>query len=393
MRARGAASLLLPLLALAGGAGATCPDAPDWPLWRAYVDRFVSADGRVIDHRAGAMTTSEGQSYALFFALVADDRPLFDRLLRWTGDNLSAGRLADTLPAYAWGRRADGSWGVLDANSAADADLWIAYALVEAGRLWHDAALARTGRALVAEVVAREVARLPGLGPMLLPAPRGFVHGRRWRLNPSYLPPQLLAGLQAEGVPGPWGALRANLERMVAARARHGFVDDWVGYEPRAGFVTDWIKGPIGSYDAIRVYLWQALADPGDATARRLGRRLDGPYAFWRAQGRVPERVDTRRPDPAARSGPVGFSAVLLPRLARAGDTAALARLAAQLEAARDGRLYGTPPAYYDQNLILFAQGFVEGRYRFARDGRLVPAWSERCHASRARPHSARLPP
>ena len=380
---------LLLLLLLHGRAAAECPP-PAWPLWQAYVERFVSDDGRVIDPRAGAMTTSEGQSYALFFALVEDDRPLFDRLLRWTRDNLSAGRLGDALPAYAWGRRDDGRWGVLDDNSAADADLWLGYVLVEAGRLWGDDALGRAGRALLGHVVDREVARLPGLGPMLLPAPRGFVHGRRWRLNPSYLPPSLLAGLQADGVPGPWRALGANLGRLVAARARHGFVDDWVGYEPRAGFVTDPVKGPIGSYDAIRVYLWQALADPGDARAARLGRLLDGPYAFWRAHGRVPERIDTRRPDPAAPAGPVGFLAVLLPHLARSGDTAALAQLRGQLERARDGRLYGTPPTYYDQNLVLFAQGFVEGRYRFARDGRLLPAWAARCRAPA--PSSARPP-
>ena len=212
---------------------------------------------------------------------------------------------------------------------------------------------------------------------MLLPAPRGFVHGRLWRLNPSYLPPQLLRGLQADGVPGPWDELRANLRRMIAARARHGFVDDWVGYEPRAGFIADGVTGSVGSYDAIRVYLWHALADAGEA-----GRLLDGPYQYWRAHGRVPERIDTQRPAADARPGPVGFLAVLLPRLAQGGDTSARTRLEQQIEAARDGRLYGKPPTYYDQNLLLFAQGAVEGRYRFGGDGRVVPTWSQTCRDS-----------
>ena len=366
---------LLVLSWLGGSAGADCSRGSDWPLWQAYVEHFVSPDGRVIDRTGGDVTTSEGQSYALFFSLVANDRPLFRRLYAWTRDSLAAGRLDDRLPAYRWGRRDDGSWGILDRNSAADSDLWIGYTLVEAGRLWRDDALTRDGHALLGRVVEREVADLPGLGAMLLPAPRGFVHGRLWRLNPSYLPPQLLSGLQADGVPGPWDEIGANLRRMVAARARHGFVDVWVGYEPRAGFIADAVTGSIGSYDAIRVYLWHALADGDGATARL----LDGPYQYWRAHGRVPERIDTQRPSPDARPGPVGFLAVLLPRVAQSGDAPARVRLEQQIEAAHDGRLYGRPPTYYDQNLLLFAQGAVEGRYRFGRDGRVVPAWAQRC--------------
>src|SRR5690348_17196024 len=40
---------------------------PDWPLWHSYATHFLDADGRILDHDAGDRTTSEGQSYALFF--------------------------------------------------------------------------------------------------------------------------------------------------------------------------------------------------------------------------------------------------------------------------------------------------------------------------------------
>jgi endo-1,4-beta-D-glucanase Y len=356
-----------------------CAAPSSWPLWKAYSAHFISEDGRVVDHTSGSITTSEGQSYALFFALVENDRPLFRRLLKWTADNLAEGHLEARLPAYKWGRRDDGVWTVLDDNSASDADLWIGFVLLEAGRLWDAADLTRTGRALLRQIVAREMVSLPRLGTMLLPAPHGFVHGRLWRLNPSYLPPQLIRGLVTHGVPGPWGALRANMLRMITARARHGFIDDWVAYRPSSGFAADPIKGAIGSYDAIRVYLWQGLLDPADQDRARLGRLLAGPYDFWRQRGQVPERIDTRRPGADAPPGPVGFLAVLLPRLAATGNHAELARLNEQIETARAGTLYGSPPTYYDQNLLLFAQGFVEKRYRFDPQGRLVPAWQEHC--------------
>jgi endoglucanase len=363
---------------LAGHSAGAADCAPAWPLWEAYADRFISPDGRVIDATGGGITTSEGQSYALFFSLVANDRVRFHRVLDWTRDNLFGGRWDRELPAYKWGPRADGSWGVLDGNSAADADLWMGYVLVEAGRLWRDVELERTGRMILDHVVAHEVARLPGLGAMLLPAPRGFVQGRLWRLNPSYLPLQLLRGLESDRVPGPWRELRAHTIRMIQARSSRGFVDDWVGYRPGAGFVTDPVKGAIGSYDAIRVYLWHAMLNPGDKEAIRLG--LDGPWDYWRKSGRVPERIDARRPKSGARPGPVGFLAVLLPRAARAGKSA-LARLTEQIERARHGDLYGSPPTYYDHNLLLFAQGFLDRHYRFSVDGRIVPAWTDTCAA------------
>jgi endo-1,4-beta-D-glucanase Y len=64
------------------GTGA-CKQGP-WTLWNAYQSRFIDAQGRVIDHTSGDRTTSEGQAYALFFALADNDRATFDRLTNWT---------------------------------------------------------------------------------------------------------------------------------------------------------------------------------------------------------------------------------------------------------------------------------------------------------------------
>src|SRR5262249_30069699 len=188
------------------------------------------------------------------------------------------------------------NWGVLDENSASDSDLWIAYVLSEAGRLWHEPGLDQMGRALARTLVEREVRILPRLGPMLLPAPRGFVHGKIVRLNPSYVPFQVIRGLESAGVPGPWRAIRASTLRMFAARATHGFLDDWVAYEPRRGFFADPLFGPIGSYDAIRTYLWADLLHERDPDRARVRGWLTGPLAYFRRYGRVPERNDTTGP-------------------------------------------------------------------------------------------------
>nr|WP_269194772.1 glycosyl hydrolase family 8 [Stenotrophomonas maltophilia] len=73
----------------------------------------------MIDHsHADQRSTSEGQSYALFFALVGNDQALFDRMLGWTQDNLAGGDMRQNLPAWLWGRDDKGGWRVLDGNPA-----------------------------------------------------------------------------------------------------------------------------------------------------------------------------------------------------------------------------------------------------------------------------------
>lgn len=113
--------------------------ACSWPAWDHFKQAYISDGGRVIDPSdSRKITTSEGQSYALFFALAANDRAMFDKVLRWTEDNLAEGSLNKQLPAWLWGKKADNGWEVLDTNSASDADIWIAWSLLEAGRLWKE---------------------------------------------------------------------------------------------------------------------------------------------------------------------------------------------------------------------------------------------------------------
>ncbi len=91
MRPRGSLKRLplifmLVLCAVSGG----CKEGP-WALWNAYAAHFIDEQGRVVDPQGGGRTVSEGQGYALFFALAANDRLHFERLLAWTQTNLAAG--------------------------------------------------------------------------------------------------------------------------------------------------------------------------------------------------------------------------------------------------------------------------------------------------------------
>src|SRR5579864_5445347 len=124
---------------LATAAHADDASCATWPQWQAFKRLYLTPDGRVVDASTPqALTVSEGQAYGLTFALIAKDAQGFARILDWTRDNLAGGSLERTLPAWKWGRDDNGQWTVLDRNSATDADLWMAYALIEAGELWHN---------------------------------------------------------------------------------------------------------------------------------------------------------------------------------------------------------------------------------------------------------------
>ena len=70
-----------------------------WPAWEQFKKDYISQEGRVIDPSdARKITTSEGQSYGMFFALAANDRAAFDNLLDWTQNNLAQGSLKENCP-------------------------------------------------------------------------------------------------------------------------------------------------------------------------------------------------------------------------------------------------------------------------------------------------------
>lgn len=371
----------LPLVALQALAAYTRPVFADaaqcghWPEWEEFKQQFVSTDGRVIDpSREDLATYSEGQSYALFFALVANDRAAFQNILQWTENNLCRGDMSAQLPAWLWGRDSNGSWGVLDGNSAADADLWIAYALGEAGRLWGMRRYAALSILLANRVVRGEVARIPGLGKALLPGPVGFVREDGWKLNPSYLPMPVMRWLQNYGKHPDWAEIAETSLAVVTGSAWKGIAPDWAIYKPGSGFVRDPIgDASLGAYNAIRVYLWAGMTAAGSEDRRRLLEALAPAAELIAAAGFMPEKIDPMTLS-YERAGPPGFSHAVIPFLAALERTQPLEE--------QQARLIASPVeknAYYQQALALFSQGWMQRRYQFGPSGLLHTMWGQSC--------------
>ncbi|WP_026442402.1 cellulose synthase complex periplasmic endoglucanase BcsZ [Pseudacidobacterium ailaaui] len=359
------------------------PAETGWSLWDAYAASFISPQGRVIDADRNAMTTSEGQSYAMFFSLVANDRATFDRVLGWTEKNLASGDLGRQLPAWSWGTKKDGSMGVLDPNSASDADLWMAYTLLEAGRLWKNPSYSQKGGALLSVISSQEVDHVPGIGPVLLPGKVGFhPAAEQWFLNPSYLPLPVLLGAAHYAPRGSWKQMAAALPVWLKQASPAGFAMDWVECDGKGVFPAavpgDPAASAKGSYDAIRVYLWAGMAADEMPQKAPLLEDFAAMAQYVKAHGAPPESV---APDGHVLStaAPPGFLAAISPFLFSTGDRVTAETLLRNVKAqvSSSTGLLGEPARYYDQNLALFALGWYEKRFRFAPDGTLRPVWKK----------------
>jgi len=341
-----------------------------WPAWQRFKLLYMTHDGQLVDASAAAqISTSAGQSYALFFALVGNDREAFDHILRWTHDNLSGSQLDRNLPACKWGRADDGAWRVLDSDSATDADLWMAYTLGEAARLWKEQRYASLGAAIASNVLRDEVATLPELGKVLLPGPQRCIHDS-WRLNPSHLPISLLRGLARQTRQTPWDEIIGSSEQVILRSAPRGFAADWVEFT-RGGFRPDRASRAVGSHDAIRVYLWAGMLPPSDPARDRIAGALRPALDSIAKRATSMEIVDTQTLEMRG-AGPPGYSAALLPMLANARLTAALQT---HRQRAADGSLQNNQN-FYSDTLTLFGLGWLEQRYRFDRSGLLSVRWT-----------------
>lgn len=155
-----------------------------------------------------------------------------------------------------------------------------------------------------------------------------------------------------------------------------GFAPDWVVYQANQGWRTDKQTAAIGSYDAIRLYLWVGMLDDGDADKPALLQALSGMHTYLRHYTAPMEKVNVSSGVATGR-GPPGFSAALLPYLQSLSAPRLLSVQMTSLAAQKKGALLGEPPAYYDQVLGLFGTGFLAQRFRFDREGQLIPAWKK----------------
>jgi endoglucanase len=257
--------LFAALLAAAATTPAARASGNDWQVFK---QAFVEEDGRVVDTGQGRTSHSEGQGFAMLFAVHFDDRPAFERLWKWTQKNLQV--RDDALLAWRW----EPQRGVTDRNNATDGDLLVAWALARAAEKWRVPELAGAGRRIAQEVRAKLVKRVAH-GIVIVPGMDGFDKPDGLTINLSYWIFPAFRDLARLDPAAEWDEL-----------ARSGTTILGYSYFGRWRLPPDWLKlgelvtpgGPPPErfgYDAVRIPVYLVWA-------RRETEALMRPYRdFW----------------------------------------------------------------------------------------------------------------
>jgi endoglucanase len=220
----------------------------------AFLHRYLAANGRVVRWDQGGDTVSEGQAYAMLIAVATGHRNQFAAAWRWDQGHLQQ---PDGLFAFHWSK---GS--VVNAQSATDADLDTAWALVLAAQRFGQPAYRVDGQHVASAILSQESAVVAGrlelvAGPWARTTPAV--------VNPSYLAPEAMAALgRATGDPR-WSELASDTTALVtgiAANSPGGLLPNWVDVVPDGSARA--VGTPSGSgtaaygLDAQRAPVWLA---------------------------------------------------------------------------------------------------------------------------------------
>lgn len=224
-----------------------------------YKKEFISPEGRVMDPMRGDITTSEGQSYILQRAVAANDPKTFDHIYKWTETNLQR---RDKLFSWLWGQNKNGKFQVLDRNSAADADVNIAFALILAYERWGNEKYLKEALPIIRSIWRNETKNIDN-HRVLMP---GFVQARvdKVEINPSYFHPYAFKFFKKYDKWHNWNKLVESSYYYTmesAAKTKTGLPPNWFLIEKGEIVLEDNTRSDF-SYDAIRVfksYYWDYI--------------------------------------------------------------------------------------------------------------------------------------
>lgn len=330
-----------------------------------------TSSGRMMDPGRNYRTASEGQAYAMLRSVWADDRDMFNRSWQWTWQNLQ--HKQDKLFAWQWGQRSDGTWGIIEQNSASDADTDIALALVLAARRWGDDSYRQAAVPIIRDIWEREVEDIHGQ-PYLIANNVEKSSSEPLTLNPSYYAPyayRLFAGLDQQHewmrlVDATYTLLdRLHTDPLDASRSA-GLPPDWIAVSRQTGNLTRHPAGHLTTnygYDAMRL-AWRIQLDNvwnHDGRAVRSLQQMGRLSEAWRADRRLPSvyhrdgSVDGNYESGAMNGTAIGYF------------LGADAQLVHDVYAAKLAPLYDTQSGwrsnlgYYDDNWAWFGIGLYHG--------------------------------
>ncbi|AFZ32010.1 glycoside hydrolase family 8 [Gloeocapsa sp. PCC 7428] len=334
--------------------------------WNAYRQRFIQADGRVIDREDSDRSTSEAQAYAMLRAVFADDPTTFARTLNWSENNLQrtvAGKRTDQLWAWKWGRDAQGNWGISDRNFASDADIDAITALIFASRRWQRPDYLQLAQSKLQDLWnLSTVAVLQG-HRYLIPGPTVAFQERSHLLilNPSYFAPYAFRIFAQVDPARDWLSLVDSSYQALedsAKLSRVNLPSDWVILDTQTG---DYQALPVShslrteySFNAYRVWwrlAWDAVWFQEPRATQFLQNHLKPLQQTWRSTNRIPAQIDLQG-NPLVNYEAASQYAMLYAAFRLIAPAIATEILQQKLLPQYQGGIWEQDSAYYTQNLV-----------------------------------------
>lgn len=226
--------------------------------WEYYKKTFISNDGRVIDHLRSSVTTSEGQAYAMRRALMMNDKVTFDKTYNWAKYNLQ--HKNDKLFAWLWGQKNPGKqiemeYGIIDQNSATDADTEIAITLILASNVWEQENYMDDALKIMNGIWNKETVDIKGV--RILTAGINQSKAENVEVNPSYFMPYPFKIFAEVDSSHDWLKLvdsSYGLTDWCIDHIKSGLPPDHFYINRNTGVITFKEDRSDFSYDAVRVF-------------------------------------------------------------------------------------------------------------------------------------------
>jgi endoglucanase len=317
--------------------------------WEAYKKKFISEDGRIIDYFQNSMSHSEGQGYGLLLSLMNEDRKTFDRVAKWTVNNLQVRR--DALFAWAWGKRYNETWSIIDYNNATDGDILIAFALVSAGKKWNHEPFTRLARRIIKDIRTQLAFKESNM-MLLMPGYYGFTEPSGLVLNTGYLVFPAFTRFSVVDHAKFWNRIYSDgLKILKKARfSRFNLPSDWIRIQNGTVSVFT-AKSPYFGYEAIRLPLYMIWDDNRE--------QLEGfskYLQFVQKSNYLPNRLNLVDGSISVDMAPAGFYAVF----GRCAKSLGNLELGQKLIKVADDKISHESNDYFSHTLYLLSKGKLE---------------------------------
>ena len=268
-------------------------------LWGRYKQNILEKDtNRALDKSQDNITTSEGQSYTMMRAVWMDDQETFDKAWKWTKDNMQR---EDKLISWRFGKLADGSYGIQTdrggQNTATDADVDIAYALIMASNRWKQDNYLYDAKPMISSIWQKEVVQVNGQ-PVLASNDIERENSESILVNPSYFSPYAYrvfakvdpANNWSQLVDSSYSVLFAATDSQLSAPKSSGLTPNWVRMDRKTGQISkDAVLDANYGYDAFRTP-WRLALDykyNKDVRAKQVLEKSTVLSDQWKSRGQL----------------------------------------------------------------------------------------------------------